>query len=110
MSASTASQPCPWITDPIASPAAPPNTAAELTRLTRFRYEPPVSTIVPCSPPVAGSTPSVPLPAAKATESGTQTASTARIMPGHGTGAGCGRTTSASQSGTTAARTAATPS
>ena len=44
------------------SPAAPPNTAALQTRFTRLRYGPPASAIVPSSPPVAGSTPSVPWP------------------------------------------------
>ena len=87
----------------------PDRTAvALLTRLTRLRYGPPVSAIVLSRPPIAGSTPSVPLPAARATASGTQMASTARIIAGHGVTTGRGRTTSASQSGTTTARTAAT--
>ena len=47
------------------------------------------------------------LPTANATPSGTQMASVPRIMSPHGSGAGFGRTSSASQSGTTAARTAA---
>src|SRR5580700_11493309 len=101
-SATTAIQPRPWITDPTVSPAAPPNTPTALTRLTRFRYEPPRSVIEPSSPPTAGSRPIVVLPAANATPSGTQMASAARIMSGHGSGAGFGRTTSARQSGTTA--------
>jgi hypothetical protein len=100
-SVATASQPWPWMTDPIISPAAPPPTAAVPTRLTRCRYEPPASTMVPSRPPMAGSTPSVPLPSGKVTASGTQIARAARSMAGHGTGAGRGRTTSASQSGTT---------
>jgi hypothetical protein len=56
---------------------------------------------------VAGSTPSVALPTASAADSGTQIARSARIMSGHGSGAGRGRTTSASQSGTSIARIAA---
>ena len=106
-SATTAIQPRPWIADPMARPTAPPNTAAELTRLTRCRYEPPVSAIVPSSPPMAGRIPIAALPSPKATDSGTLIASAARIMSGQGSGAGFGRTTSASQSGTTAARIAA---
>ena len=47
------------------------------------------------------------LPTANAVASGTQIASAARIISGHGHGAGFGRTNSASQSGTTAARIAA---
>ena len=103
----TASQPWPWTADPMARPAAPPNTAALQTRFTRLRYGPPVSAIVPSRPPIAGSTPRVPLPSASDTDSGTQIASAARIISGQGTGAGRGRTTSASHSGTTAARIAA---
>jgi hypothetical protein len=49
----------------------------------------------------------VPLPSARAADSGTQIASVARIISGHGRTAGRGRTTSASQSGTTTSRTAA---
>ena len=109
ISATTASQPCPWVTEPMASPAAPPNTAALQTRFTRLRYGPPASAIVPSSPPVAGSTPSVPRPAAYAADSGTQIASAARVISGHGTGARRGRTTSASQPGTTTSRTAVAP-
>jgi hypothetical protein len=52
---------------------------------------------------VAGSTPSGLWPSANAADSGTQMASAARIISGHGTGAGRGLTTSASQPGTTAA-------
>jgi hypothetical protein len=102
--ATTATQPCPWVTAPMVSPAAPPNTAALQTRFTRLRYGPPASAIVPSSPPVAGSTPSVPRPAANDTDSGTQIASAARAISGHGTGARRGRTTSASHPGTTTAR------
>src|SRR5580693_9056682 len=105
--ATTAIQPRPWIADPTARPTAPPNTPTTLTRLTRFRYEPPRSVSEPSSPPTAGSRPIVVLPTANATPSGTQMASVARIMSPHGGGAGFGRTSSASQSGTTAARTAA---
>ena len=68
---------------------------------------PPRSVIEPSSPPVAGSRPIEVLPTANAAPSGTQMASADRIMSGHGSGAGFGRTSSASQSGTTAARTAA---
>jgi hypothetical protein len=93
--------------EPMASPTAPPNTPTTLTRLTRLRYEPPRSVSVPSSPPMAGSRPIVGLPTANPTASGTQMASAARIMSGHGSGAGFGRISSASQSGTTAARTAA---
>src|SRR5690348_8328347 len=113
--ATTASQPCPWVTAPMASPAAPPNTAALQTRFTRLRYGPPASANVPSSPPVAGSTPSEPRPAANDTDRGTQIASAARAISGHGTGARRGRTISASHSGTTTAlngrrdRTAAAP-
>ena len=103
----TAIQPRPWITDPMARPAAPPNTPTVLIRLTRFRYEPPRSVSEPSSPPTAGSRPIVVLPTPNATPSGTQMASAVRIMSGHGSGAGFGRTSSASQSGTTAARMAA---
>src|SRR5580698_3970438 len=106
-SATTAIQPRPWIADPTARPTAPPNTPTVLIRLTRFRYEPPRSVSEPSSPPTAGSRPIVVLPTANATPSGTQMASVARIMSPHGGGAGFGRTSSASQSGTTAARTAA---
>ena len=108
-SASTANQPWPCVTEPMASPAAPPNTAALPTRLTRLRYGPPVSAIVPRIPPIAGSTPSVPRPAAYDADSGTQIASAARVISGHGTGARRGRTTSASQPGTTTSRTAVAP-
>jgi hypothetical protein len=47
------------------------------------------------------------LPTANPVPSGTQIAKAARIMSGHGSGAGFGRTSSASQSGTVAARIAA---
>ena len=104
--ATTAGQPWPCTTDPMARPAAPPSAALP-TRFTRLRYGPPVSAIVPSIPPIAGSTPSVPWPSASDADSGTQIASTARIISGQGTGVRFGRTTSASQSGTTAARTAA---
>ena len=103
----TASQPWPCTTDPMTRPAAPPNTAALQTRFTRLRYGPPVSAIVPRIPPIAGSTPRARWPSASDTDSGTQIARTARIISGQGTGARRGRTTSASQSGTTASRTAA---
>ena len=103
----TASQPWPWTADPMARPAAPPNTAALQTRFTRLGYGPSVSAIVPSNPPIAGSTPREPLPSASDTDSGTQIASAARIISGQGTGAGRGRTTSASHSGMTAARIAA---
>src|SRR5579859_6041548 len=106
-SAITAIQPRPWIADPTARPTAPPNTPTALTRFTRFRYDPPRSVSDPSSPPIAGSRPIEVLPAANAIPSGRQMASAARIMSGHGSGAGFGRTTSASQSGTTAARMAA---
>src|ERR1700730_361071 len=105
--ATTAIQPRAGIAGPTARPTAPPNTPTALTRLTRFRYEPPRSVIEPSSPPTAGSRAIVVLPAANPTPSGRQVASAARIMSGHGSGAGFGRTTSASQSGTTAARMAA---
>jgi len=99
----------------MASPAAPPNTAALQTRFTRFRYGPPASASVPSRPPVAGSTPSETRPAANDTDRGTQIASAARVISGHGTGARRSRTTSASHAGTTTAlkgrrdRTAAAP-
>src|SRR5580693_3548532 len=105
-SASTAVQPCPWITDPMVRPTAPPSTPDAATRLARVRYVPPVSDIAPSRPPIAGSTPSVPLPTANAADSGTQIASAVRTISGHGSGAGFGRTTSTSQSGTTSSRTA----
>ena len=91
----------------MARPTAPPNTPTALIRSTRLRYEPPRSVIVPSSPPVAGSKPMLGLPTANPVPSGTQIASVARIMSGHGSGAGFGRTSSASQSGTVAARIAA---
>src|ERR1700722_4488609 len=106
-SATTAIQPRPWIADPTARPTAPPNTPTALTRLTRFRYEPPRSVSEPSSPPAAGSRPIVVLCTANASPSGTQMASAARIMSGHGSGAGFGRTSSASPSRMTAARPAA---
>ena len=62
---------------------------------------------MPSRPPAAGSDPIEGLLTANPTASGTQIASAARIMSGHGSGAGFGCTSSASQSGTTAARTAA---
>src|SRR5580704_5606474 len=105
--ATTAIQPRPWMADPMARPTAPPNTPTALIRSTRLRYEPPRSVIVPSSPPVAGSKPMLGLPTANPVPSGTQIASVARIMSGHGSGAGFGRTSSASQSGTVAARIAA---
>ena len=67
------------------------------------RVCPPRSVSVPSRPPAASSRPVLGPPAA----SGTQVASAARIMSGHGHGAGFGRTSSDSQSGTTAARIAA---
>lgn len=53
---------------------------------------------------MAGSNPIEVLPTATAVPSGTQMASTALAMSGHGSGAGLGRTSSASQSGMIAAR------
>ncbi|MGD0555366.1 MAG: hypothetical protein ABSA93_10345 [Streptosporangiaceae bacterium] len=58
-SASTVIQPWPWITSPITSPGAPPNSTAAPTRRTRSRYGPPRSTMTPIRPPMAGSRPSV---------------------------------------------------
>src|SRR5580692_12194427 len=86
--ASTAIQPRPWIADPMAKPAAPPNTPTALIRLTRLRYEPPRSVSEPSSPPTAGSRPIVVLPTANATPRGTQMASVVRIISGQGSGAG----------------------
>jgi hypothetical protein len=103
----TATQPRPWITDPMARPAAPPKIAIKLIRLTRYRYEPPRSLSVPSRPPIAGSRPVVLSPTANPTASGTHIPSAARIMSGHGGRAGFGRTSSTSQSGKTAARISA---
>src|ERR1700677_2862998 len=102
-SATTAIQPRPWIADPMARPTAPPNTPTVLIRLIRFRYEPPRSVSEPSSPPTAGSRPIVVLPTANATPSGTQMASVARIMSGHGGGAGVGPTVFGTQARTTRA-------
>jgi uncharacterized protein (TIGR03083 family) len=60
--------------------------------------------MTPISPPMAGSMLKNRWPVAIPTAIGTQIASTARTMSGHGGGAGFGRTTSASHSGTIASR------
>src|ERR1700677_2634960 len=73
-SAITATHPRPWMTAPMVSPVPPPSSTAALTRLTRVRYGPPVSARVPSSPPMAGSTPIDPRPAANAADSGPQIA------------------------------------
>ena len=103
----TVIQPRPWIKVPMVSPAAPPNTVADPTRLTRARYGPPTSTTAAISPPMAGNRPSAGLCAASPAASGTPMASAARTISGQGGRARCGRTISTSQSGATASRTLA---
>ena len=103
----TVSQPRPCISVPRVRPSAPPNTAADPTRLTRATYGPPTSTTTAISPPMAGSRPSDGLCAAKPAASGTHTAMAARSISGQGGGARFGRTISTSQSGATASRTRA---
>ena len=53
----------------MARPAAPPNTPTAPTFLTRLRYDPPRSVIVPSRPPKEGSRPIVIWPTAKAGQS-----------------------------------------
>ena len=110
VTAPTATQPRPWISVPISSPGAPPSTAAVPIRATRDQYGPPLSIMIDSSPPMAGSSASSCRPVANATAIGTQSASTARAIVPHGTGTLLGRTTSASQSGTTPISQSGTPS
>ena len=98
--ATTASHPVPWINVPMSRPAAPPNTAATLIRVTRDQYGPPLSIMTDSSAPMAGSIARSRRPVANATAIGTHTASTARTIVAQGHGAFFGRTTSASHSGT----------
>ncbi len=95
----TATHPRWWMNIPITRPAAPPNTAAVTTRLTRTTYEPAASVTVTSSPPVAGTSPTSRRPTTIPTDSGTQMASAARNIAPHGNGAGFGLTASVSQSG-----------
>ena len=85
----------------MSSPGAPPKTADVPIRFTRSQYGPPLSIMIESSAPRAGSSASSRRPVANATAIGTHTANTARAIVPHGTGAFFGRTTSASQSGTT---------
>ena len=70
-------------------------------RSTRAQYGPPLSIVTDSSPPMAGSSASSRRPVANPTAIGTHSASTARAIVAHGTGAFFGRITSASHSGTT---------
>jgi hypothetical protein len=70
----------------MARPAAPPNTPTAPTFLTRLRYDPPRSVIVPSRSPKDGSRPIVIWPTANPIPSGRHVASAARIMSGHGSG------------------------